>query len=58
VIACLVSRQVDPTRLGDMTFPMLKAILSDGKWSEKAQKEAHARKVVADFREGRLKWED
>jgi hypothetical protein len=58
VIACLVSRQVDPTRLGDMTFPMLEAILADGKGSEKAQREARARRVVSDFRSGKLKWED
>lgn len=58
MIACLVSRQVDPTRLGDMTYPLLMAALSDGKESEKAQREARARKVVADFRSGRLKWED
>lgn len=54
MIANLASRNVDPTRFPDMTYPMILAILTDGKPDRLDRDHDRARKVMADLKAGRL----
>lgn len=43
---------------GSLTYPQLIAILTGGNGNRKHNEAVRARKTVADFRSGKLKWED
>lgn len=50
----LAMRNVDPTRFGDLTYPMILTILNDGEPDRPEHEHDRARKVLADFKAGKL----
>jgi hypothetical protein len=54
VIARLAEKGLDPTRFGDLTYPLAIAILTDGKAGEEADARVRARKALHDFRTGKI----
>lgn len=50
----LAMRNVDPTRFGDLTYPMILTILNDGEPDKDEREHDRARRVMADLKAGRL----
>jgi hypothetical protein len=52
------SHGIDPVRFGDLTYPQILVLLTRGKPDGLRRAITQAKKALADFKAGRLKWKE